>query len=421
MLAQIIKYFIVFSLLVFTAQGQTNLPEQDCIHAIPLCQNVYSNTTAYSGTGFIPNEINPLYSCLSTGEKNDVWYIFTVQTAGEINFTITPFSATDDYDWAVFNLSNSSCQNIFSDSSLQVSCNYDANTGCGGATGPNGLQTGCGQSEPTIPVQAGQTYVVNVSNYSSSQSGYTINFSASTAMIYDGAPPARTLVTLNCNQTDFFISFNEAISCNTISSAGNDFYILDSSGTVIPIQNVKGKGCNTNNSYIDSLEISLLQPLADYNTYFLIAQNGGDGNTVSDKCGNFVLMGDTVAVLHVQNNLNLNLGNDLKLCPNDVAPVLQSNILNAPVYQWSLNNQQLSNTTSALMANDTGVYSLYVSLGEMCFSSDTIFVSNKPVLNFSLGNDTTVCIGQTLPILNCGVANAQQYHWYLAQNHQLTT
>src|SRR4029077_10300490 len=77
---------------------------QDCPDAIPICQDVYSTVVSYSGTGNIPNEINPGNSCLANGERNDVWYTFTVQTSGNLNFLITPVDSVDDYDWAVYNL-----------------------------------------------------------------------------------------------------------------------------------------------------------------------------------------------------------------------------------------------------------------------------------------------------------------------------
>ncbi|MFI5149948.1 MAG: hypothetical protein ACHQRM_09465 [Bacteroidia bacterium] len=58
-------------------------------------------------------------------------------------------------------------------------------------TGVNGQQGGpCGaQNMPEVPVLAGQVYVLNVSNYSSSQKGYMLDFSQSTAMIYDTTHP----------------------------------------------------------------------------------------------------------------------------------------------------------------------------------------------------------------------------------------
>src|SRR5437870_4262607 len=149
MSSHIFKWFILLLAIAgkfLQANAQTlsvNKPEQDCYGAIRICQTSYSNTNSYTGSGAVPNEINPAYSCLSTGEKNDVWFTFTTHSAGFISFTITPFNIHDDYDWAVFNITNSSCSNIFSDSTLEVSCNYDANVGCNGVTGANSNFTSC--------------------------------------------------------------------------------------------------------------------------------------------------------------------------------------------------------------------------------------------------------------------------------------
>jgi hypothetical protein len=75
---------------------------------------------------------------------------------------------------------------------LEVSCNF---YGLPGPTGPNGNLLPNGTlspwSELVIPVLAGETYVVLISNYNSiNQTGYTLDFSASTAAIFDNTPPA---------------------------------------------------------------------------------------------------------------------------------------------------------------------------------------------------------------------------------------
>lgn len=112
--------------------------EQDCPAAIPICQNVYHTNASYSGWGNIANEIDASTSCLASGEKNDVWYTFTVSASGNLNFTITPNNFTEDYDWAVYNLTNNTCADIFSNSAIDVSCNFSAE---GGYTGPTGGTT----------------------------------------------------------------------------------------------------------------------------------------------------------------------------------------------------------------------------------------------------------------------------------------
>ena len=86
---------------------------QDCGGAIPLCQNNNNLPAHNPGTGLVTNEINSATSCLTAGEDNSVWYTFTVATAGNLCFDIAPILATPNYDWAVFNITNNPCTDIF--------------------------------------------------------------------------------------------------------------------------------------------------------------------------------------------------------------------------------------------------------------------------------------------------------------------
>jgi len=75
--------FLVF-LIIVPGYLYSQVPTvQDCWGAIPVCQNVYSQANSYSGEGNYPNEIPTTGgcpgNCLLSGEKNDVWYVFTVQ------------------------------------------------------------------------------------------------------------------------------------------------------------------------------------------------------------------------------------------------------------------------------------------------------------------------------------------------------
>mgnify|MGYP001328126217 FL=1 len=96
--------------------------------AIPVCQYTYNQINSYQDQGNYYNEIpdytgalsdnNCPNNCLLDGELNDVWYIFTVQTTGNLNFTITPNSSSDDYDWALYNLTSANCSDILNNSSF---------------------------------------------------------------------------------------------------------------------------------------------------------------------------------------------------------------------------------------------------------------------------------------------------------------
>lgn len=195
--------FVAFTLCSIHIFSQP-LPEQDCINAIVIEQPLYIQLNPFSGSGNIPNEINSSFSCLSSGEKNDVWYRFDVHTGGLFCFSLIPFDLTDDYDWAVFNLTNSSCNNIFSDSALEVSCNYSPTPGITGANDSSGSQ-----NSSCIPVNAGETYVINISLFVPSPNGYTIDFSATTAEFGCSGTTIITGVVFNDADTNCLLDSSE--------------------------------------------------------------------------------------------------------------------------------------------------------------------------------------------------------------------
>ena len=207
--------WLLLVVLALHAQLPPNQPEQDCFNAIPLCQDTYFQPNSYTGAGSNPDEIDGTNSCLELGEQNSVWYTFQVETAGDLCFTIIPADTLDDYDWAVFNLTNSSCAAIAVNNSLSVACNFTYNTGCAGETGPNGRVDCPDQFEPCIQVQAGEIFALNVSNFSSSNAGYTLDFSSSTAALYDEIPPELVSVESFC--TGVTVTFSERVSCASVT------------------------------------------------------------------------------------------------------------------------------------------------------------------------------------------------------------
>src|SRR5438045_2231557 len=105
------RYLLIVFLFLVTFANAQPPTVQDCLGAIPICQYVYTQTNDYHGTGNY-NDI-PWAGCLALGgESNSVWYTFTVQTSGLLRFVLTPNGA-QDYDWAVFNLTNAGCSDLY--------------------------------------------------------------------------------------------------------------------------------------------------------------------------------------------------------------------------------------------------------------------------------------------------------------------
>jgi hypothetical protein len=167
---------------------------------MPICsEELYINKNVYKNEGVIPNEIDTNFSCLGDGEKNSVWYMINIQTEGKLGFTIIPFDPEDDYDWAVYNITNTSCAGIKTNPEIEVSCNNfnlfdpaNAWLNSNGETGPNGKSGLNKQGKIGSPfnrrldVKKGEIYVIVVSSwYYEGQDGYSIDFSASSMGLFD--------------------------------------------------------------------------------------------------------------------------------------------------------------------------------------------------------------------------------------------
>lgn len=161
------------------------VPQQDCSSATVVC-NV---TTDVGNPGFMGSgnicDYPSGYGCLSSGEKNSAWYTINILNDGNFIFTITPVNSSTDYDWGLFEVTGISnpCSVINSDSEAPlIRCSYAAG---GGATGLNA--TASDQSEGSggdrwcqqVAVQAGDVLMLNISNYSSNNSGFNLNMETS--------------------------------------------------------------------------------------------------------------------------------------------------------------------------------------------------------------------------------------------------
>ncbi|TAE50753.1 MAG: PKD domain-containing protein [Bacteroidetes bacterium] len=382
------------------AQLPPNQPEQDCINALPVCQNIFTQPNSYVGGGSNPNEINPVPSCLNSGENNDVWYIFTVQVAGNLCFTITPNNGVNDYDWAVYNLTNNNCSDIFTTPSLEVSCNYAPNLGCGGATGPNG-NTGApcgGQNQPCIPVQVGQTYVVNVSNFSSSNNGYTINFSASTAVIFDNTPPSITSLGVNCSGA-INMTFSENVLCNTVSTS--DFTVTDLAGNPYTINNITGQACSTGGTFENQFLMNVSPAFVSGDYIISLVGN------IQDNCGNAaVLSTDTLPV--VLPNIAVTFGSDT-ICAGSSTTV-STPAQPGYTYLWSTGQTGATITVSPLV-NTT--YTVSATAPNACVYTGSALLTVIPVPTATFTVDSTgVCPKETATFTYTGTSlPAATFQW----------
>jgi len=390
---KIIIIFLLFFSNILYSQVPNN---QDCAGAIPVCQAVYSQTNSFVGVGNIPGEITGSLSCLS-GEVNGVWYTFTVQQSGNLCFSITPNVLSEDYDWAVYNLTNNNCSDIASMQSLDVSCNF---SGASGVTGANGL--GGSQNNPCIPMISGQTYVLYVSNWSNSPNGYTLNLAANggTAVIFDNVQPSITNITnFNlCNSlTTIPINFSENVLCSSVNAT--DFQLVSlTNGQTFSFSNAISTLCNQGASYDNSYTFNLSTPITQTDSFVFCVVN----TNAVDLCGNPIgLICDTFNV-DITNNITVDFNIQDVNCSSINGGSIMANAQNGLgpyTYQWNTTPIQMGPNLNNL---SPGQYIVNVTDGNGCGGQGiaTVVDISTPIIENITVNNTTCGLDNGSAVIN---------------------
>ncbi len=167
-------------------------PGQDYLDAALLCSKAMVTETAIAGGGLDPWE--PWGTCLGGMESNTAWYKWVAANNGTLTFTITPTVTTDDIDFVLYDLGTVDDPFAIYDVTNVIRC--AAGHGVNNTTCPTepiyyktGLDFGeidisepggCGFGQngkvKYIDMQQGHYYALLVSNFSSANHGFTIEF-----------------------------------------------------------------------------------------------------------------------------------------------------------------------------------------------------------------------------------------------------
>lgn len=287
-------HLITLLVLVFTnglnAQGPCTTLGQTPETAFPVCGTGIFNQQNVPGclnSGIFVPGCSGVNNCSYT-DINPFWYKFTCFQSGTLGLLIDPLSSTDDYDWQVWDITNQNPNVVLNNSSaIVVAANWSALPGQTGTANNARNRIECCSFNTTNPpkfsalpnIIAGRTYLLMVSNFSRTQSGYKLSFGGGSAVITDTKEPLMQEVKTNCGGDQLRLKLNKKMKCNSVAADGSD--ILPFAGG-ITATSVSPLGCN-NSFETDSLIINLSAPLPPGN-YILKLKNGIDGNTVLDLC-----------------------------------------------------------------------------------------------------------------------------------------
>jgi gliding motility-associated-like protein len=300
------QILLLFVLMHAAAMGYTQTActtlGQNPATAFPVCG---TNTFAQSSVPLCGGRPIPT-SCPSSGgvltDINPFWYKFTCFQSGTLEFLITPHDLSEDYDWQIFDVTGKNPAEVYTNINLLVTSNWSGDLGLTGASKAGTQLNVCGGggkplfSKPADLV-AGHDYLMLISHFTNTQSGYDLSFGGGTAVITDPKDPHLTRADANCSGTIVRVKLNKNMKCASLTASGSEFTLQPANASVTGARGIR---CNVGFE-TDSLELTLDRPLIPGN-YTLNIKQGTDGNTIRDLCDKQIPVTD-IAAFAVSPNL----------------------------------------------------------------------------------------------------------------------
>ena len=285
-------FVICFSCLV---AGQTcTTPGQNPSTAFPVCG---TSTFTQSSVPICGGKQVPAPTCNTypLTDVNPFWYKFTCFQSGTLGFTISPHTNSEDYDWELFDITNQNPDAVYSNINLVVACNWSGESGKTGASSAGSKLYVCeGYGQPLWSKMPSlikdHEYLLLVSHFTQTQSGYDLSFDGGTAVITDSTQPHLKYAEASCGGDIIRMKLNKKMKCSSVAVNGSDFYITPGSVSV-----ASAFAINCSNGFdTDSIELHLSSFLSP-GVYNLDIKKGSDANTVLDYCDQSIPETDNVS------------------------------------------------------------------------------------------------------------------------------
>lgn len=176
--------------------------------------------------------------------------------------------------------------------------------------------------------------------------------------------------------------------------------------TLVPVEDVQINDVSVCNGTPVNLDATIANPTANYQwsngaltPAVTITQSGTYTVTITAGVGGICSDTDEINVNY--DNLLLELGDAVNLCPGENATLDATQIISGVSYAWSNGS-----SAASIVATQSGTYTVTVSSITGCVAQDNVNVSIAPTLPpFTLGDDKILCLGESV-ILTAPPANA---------------
>jgi len=251
---------------------------------IPACKNNYL---------FVPG-CSSRDNFVDYADRNPFWYRFTCSTSGTLGFLIDPYADNEDFDWQLFDITGHNPDDVYTDTSLVVAGNWAGSYGQTGASSAGVGGINCAstyQRFAQMPnIIEGHEYLLMISSFYNSQSGYSLTFKDGTAVITDPGEPHLKTAIPNCDRKTIRLKLDKKVKCSSLTAKETEFSLSPAAATIV---GASASNCS-DGAYFDEMTITLSNVIPDDN-YQLTINNGTDTNTLTGYCNHSVPEGERVS------------------------------------------------------------------------------------------------------------------------------
>ena len=384
-------------------------PSGDCVSGVILCDKSSFTVPSVLGEGSNPNEMDG--ECLG-GEFSSSWYKWTCEQSGSLTFVLSPLVATDDLDFAIYEMPNG-IENC-SDMELLRCMASGENVGqpfpqweiCVGETGLDnastddfeapGCQNGSDNFVRALDMEAGKSYALIINNFTNNGNGYSLSFGGSGTFV--GPQPAFSIlpdVDVSCDIDTVF--FEETATLPPGSSATYSWYF--------------GQGANPATATGPGPHQVVYTSFG--NKSVLLEVETDNGCIVTDVSEVFI---KSCCDPSIGVSINLDDYGDPE-CANTNSGFLNvSGAGGTPFYQYSIDGVNFQ-PLGMFIGLASGQQTVYIQDTKGCVDSLEQILVNPPPIIVDAGSDQDITLGETAFLNGTVIAPnplVTSYNWYLS-------
>lgn len=401
-------FIVVCSLEKVTGQTCTELGQNPGT-AFPVCgiKEFLQSEVKLCGNRTVPSPCN---NDLIT-DKNPYWYKFTCFTGGTLGFVITPENLSDDYDWQLFDITGHEPEDVYTDESLFVACNWSGETGKTGASVNGSNLTVCeGEGQPLYSEMPtliqGHEYLLLISHFTDTQSGYALSFGGGSADITDPKIPVMEKAYGSCVGNELYVRLNKPMKCVSLAGDGSDFSLPSGLANII---RARSPNCGVGFS-MDSVIITLDEVLPAGN-YAVDIRTGSDGNTLLDNCDMEMSAGSINFAVPV--NVSAAFTYSIKEgCVNDTVSFTHDGLNNVNSWAWLFDNGSASVQNPVMVYNTGGNKNVKLTVSNsFCTDTTSASISLAQKINASFAGPEMLCAVDNAVFTDNSTGNINSWHW----------